>query len=91
MTDRYAHFRSAADAEAARIMEDAKRQADSLLDDADGYAMARREEAEAVYERARAKSATAAVDFETTLTERRDASAADPGNRGISHPHYDPA
>ena len=37
--------------------------------------MARREEAEAVYERARAKSATAAVDFETTLTERRDASA----------------
>jgi hypothetical protein len=39
--------------------------------------MARREEAEAVYERARAKSATAAVDFETTLAARRDSSAAE--------------
>ena len=74
--DHYAtEIRSAADAEAARIMEDAKRRADSLLDDADRQAMARCEEAEAVYERARAKSATAAVDFETTLAERRDASA----------------
>jgi DivIVA domain-containing protein len=67
--------RSAAKAEAARFMEDAKRQADSVLDDADRQAMARREEAEAVYERSRAKSATAAVDFETTLAARRDSSA----------------
>jgi hypothetical protein len=67
--------RSAAQAEAARFMEDAKRQADSVLDDADRQAMARREEAEAVYERSRAKSATAAVDFETTLAARRDSSA----------------
>ncbi len=37
--------------------------------------MARREEAEAVYERARARSAAAAVDFETTLAARRDTSA----------------
>jgi len=74
--DHYAaEMRSAADAEAVRLMEDAKRQADSLLDDADRQAMARREEAEAVYERARAKSATAAVDFETTLAARRDSSA----------------
>jgi len=58
-------------------MEDAKRQADSVLDDADRQAMARREEAEAVYERSRAKSATAAVDFETTLAARRDSSAAE--------------
>jgi len=67
--------RSAVDAEVARILEDAKRHADSLLDDADREAMARREEAEAVYERARAKSAAAAVDFETTLAARRDTSA----------------
>jgi chromosome segregation ATPase len=46
-----------------------------VLDDADREAMARREEAEAVYERSRAKSATAAVDFETTLAARRDSSA----------------
>jgi DivIVA domain-containing protein len=67
--------RSAVDSEVARILEDAKRHADSLLDDADRESMARREEAEAVYERARAKSAAAAVDFETTLAARRDASA----------------
>ena len=74
--DHYAtETRSAADAEAALFLEDAKRQADSLLDDADRQAMVRREEAEAVYERACAKSATAAVDFETTLAARRDASA----------------
>ncbi|HZL04334.1 MAG TPA: hypothetical protein VFE45_02745, partial [Coriobacteriia bacterium] len=40
-------------------------------------AMARREEAEAVYERARASSAAAAIDFETTLAARRDTSALD--------------
>jgi len=74
--DHYAkETRSAADAETARFMEDAKRQADSLLDDADRQAMARLEEAEAVYERARTKSATAAVDFESTLAARREASA----------------
>jgi len=74
--DLYAtEMRSAAEANAARFMEDAKQQADSVLDDADRQAMARREEAEAVYERSRAKSATAAVDFETTLAARRDSSA----------------
>jgi DivIVA domain-containing protein len=67
--------RSAVDSEVARILEDAKRHADSLLDDADRESMARREEAEAVYERARAKSAASAVDFETTLAARREASA----------------
>jgi len=76
--DHYAkEMRSAADAEAARFLEDAKRQADSVVDDADRQAMARLEEAEAVYERARAKSATAAVDFESTLAARRDASAVE--------------
>jgi hypothetical protein len=67
--------RSAADAEAARVLEDSRRRADSILDDADRQATARREEAEAVYERARAKSAAAAADFETTLATRRDTSA----------------
>ena len=67
--------RSAVDADVARILEDAKRHADSLMDDADRQSMARREEAEAVYERARAKSAAAAVDFETTLAARRETSA----------------
>ena len=67
--------RSAAEAEAARVLEDARRRADSILDDADRQATARREEAEAVYERARAKSAAAAADFETTLATRRDTSA----------------
>jgi hypothetical protein len=37
--------------------------------------MAQREEAEALYEQARARSAAAAVDFETTLAARREASA----------------
>ncbi|MEP7036625.1 MAG: DivIVA domain-containing protein [Actinomycetota bacterium] len=74
--DTYAkETRSAADAESARILEDAKRRSDSILDDADRQATARREEAEAVYERARAKSAAAAADFETTLATRRDTSA----------------
>ena len=67
--------RSAADAETARVLEDARRRADSILDDADRQATARREEAEAVYERARAKSAASAADFETTLAARRDTSA----------------
>jgi len=67
--------RSAADVEAARVLEDARRRADSILDDANRQATARREEAEAVYERARAKSAAAAADFETTLATRRDTSA----------------
>ena len=45
--------------------------------DADRQTMTRREEAEAVYERARASSAAAAIDFETTLAARRDTSALD--------------
>jgi len=74
--DHYAaEVRSAADVEATLSLEDAERQAESLLDDADRRAVTRREEAEAVYEQARADSAIAAVDFETKLAARRDASA----------------
>jgi DivIVA domain-containing protein len=67
------------------ILEDAREYAGRLRDDADREAMARqdadrqatarREEAEVVYEHARAKAAAAAVDFETTLAARREASA----------------
>jgi DivIVA domain-containing protein len=67
------------------LQNDARQHADSLQDDADRQAMARqdadrqamvrREETEAAYELARARSAAAAVDFETTLAARRDTSA----------------
>jgi hypothetical protein len=66
---------SSADAEVARLLEDARRRADSVLDDADRQATTRCEEAEALYERARAKSAAAVADFETTLAARRESSA----------------
>ena len=71
--------------QAESLRDDARQEAESLRDDADRQAMARqdadrqamvlREEAEALYDGARAKSAAAAVDFETTLAARREASA----------------
>lgn len=74
-----------AEQQAENLLNDARRQADQLRyesdrqamarQDADRQAMAQREEAERAYEMARAKSAAAAVDFETTLAARRDASA----------------
>ena len=67
------------------LVNDARTRADSLVDDvdrqararqdADRHAMVLREEAEAAYERARASSAAAAIDFETTLAARRDSTA----------------
>lgn len=63
---------SKADTEAARILEAAKRQADEIVDYADREAVARREEAEAVYEAHRARAAAAAAEFEQNLAERRD-------------------
>lgn len=71
--------------QAKGILEEARQQGDKRLEDADRQtmarqdadrqAMARREEAEAAYEQARARAAAAAVDFETTLAARREASA----------------
>lgn len=71
--------------QAESIRDDARQEAEDLRDEADRQAMARqdadrqamaqREEAEALYEQARAKSAAAAVDFETTVAARREASA----------------
>jgi cell division septum initiation protein DivIVA len=66
---------SKADTEAARILEAAKRQADEIVDYADREAMARREEAEAVYEAHRARAAAAAAEFEQNLAERREKAA----------------
>ena len=67
--------RSRADAESARINTQAQREAEEILDQADREALARREEAEAIYENQRARVAVAAADFEKTLAERRDEAA----------------
>ena len=76
--ERYAQERrSEADAEAARVLEDARRQADQVRDDTERDAKARREEAEAIFERNRAKAAQAAADFETTLAHRREQAEKD--------------
>lgn len=74
--DHYARqTREAADAEAARALDDARRQADSTLENADRQATVRREETEALFELARARSATEAVEFESTLAARKEASS----------------
>lgn len=67
-----AEVRSKAEADAAVVLEKARREADDILDFADRESHARREEAEALYERQRAESTTAVADFERTLAERRE-------------------
>jgi DivIVA domain-containing protein len=62
--------------DAESVREEAERQA-RAREDADRQATARREEAEAQYEQTRARAAAAAVDFETTLAARREASAVE--------------
>jgi cell division septum initiation protein DivIVA len=76
--DRYAAGRRRdADTQAARILEDARRLADERIDGADRDAAARVQEAEAIYEEQRARSAKVAADFETTLASRRKAAEAE--------------
>ncbi len=83
-----AHVRAAADADAAdttdranaeatRVVEAANRKSDEILDYANREATTRREEAEAIFERQRARAAAAAADFEKTLAARRDRAAED--------------
>jgi len=72
-----ADVRAEAEAEATRIVTQAQRQAEEIVDQADREAQARREEAEAIYESQRARTAVAAADFEKTLAERRDEAAKD--------------
>jgi DivIVA domain-containing protein len=62
--------------EAQNLRDDIERQ-EMTRQDADRQAMARREETEALYEQARANAAAAAIDFETTLAARREASASE--------------
>lgn len=76
--DSYAtETRSQADAQAAKITELAKRDADDIVDHAEREASARRGEAEALFESQRAKSASAAADFEKTLAARREKAATE--------------
>ncbi|MDR0783491.1 MAG: hypothetical protein LBE83_07000 [Propionibacteriaceae bacterium] len=69
--------RTKADAEATRIITQAQREAEEILDQSDREALARREEAEAIYENQRARAAVAAAEFEKTLAERREDAARD--------------
>ena len=76
--DRYAEeLRNRAEVEASQAVARAKQEADSIIDDAAREAAARREEAEAYYEKQRATAAASAADFERTLGERRERSAAE--------------
>ncbi|QIM21021.1 DivIVA domain-containing protein [Phycicoccus sp. HDW14] len=76
--DTYAEeVRNRADTDAAEVLSRAKAEADSIVDDAAREAAARREEAEAYFEKQRATAAAQAADFEKTLGERRDAAAAE--------------
>src|SRR5690606_13821782 len=59
------------------MVEKARQQADSIMDDAVREATARREEAEAYFENQRARASTAAADFEATLGDRRERAATE--------------
>jgi cell division septum initiation protein DivIVA len=76
--DQYAEQRKRdADTEATRLLADARRAADEERDAAERDAAARRQEGEALFEQQRADAAAAAADFETTLAERRERTAAE--------------
>ena len=76
--DRYAEdVRSRADVTATETVSRAKQEADSIIDDAAREAAARREEAEAYFEKQRATAAAQAADFERTLGDRRERSSAE--------------
>lgn len=76
--DQYAEqHRRDADTEGARILADARRAADEERDAAERDAASLRQEGEAAFEQQRANAAKAAADFETTLAERRDRTAAE--------------
>ncbi len=76
--DQYAdRTRRDADTDAARVLTDARRAADEERDAAERDAAALRQEGEAAYEQQRANAAKAAADFETTLAERRERTAAE--------------
>lgn len=72
-----AEITNKAEAAGAATVEAASRKADELLDQANREATTRREEAEAIFERQRARAASAAAEFEKTLATRRDKAASE--------------
>lgn len=72
-----AEVRERAETEAEHVEFEAKQRASTMLDEAIRDATARREEAEAYFERQRATAAAAAAEFERTLGERRDQATED--------------
>lgn len=76
---------SKADTEAARILEAARRQSDEIVDYADREAVARREEAESIYEAHRARAAAAADEFERNLGDRQRQADVDFASRTELH------
>lgn len=76
--DRYASaVRTEAETEAARILQEARRTVEERLEAAERQAAARLQEADAVYQEQRARSADLAAEFETTLASRRKAAEAE--------------
>lgn len=72
---------SKSDTEAARILEAARRQSDEIVDYADREAVARREEAESIYEAHRSRAAAAADEFERNVTDRQQQADAEFASR----------
>ena len=70
-----AETRERADTDSEQLMIEARENAGTIVDDAVRDAAARREEAEAYYERQRAHASAAAADFEHTLGQRREHAA----------------
>jgi vacuolar-type H+-ATPase subunit H len=67
--------KSRIDTESVRIIADAQSKANDILDHADRESTARRDEAEAIFEQQRARSAAMAAEFEQTLADRREKAA----------------
>lgn len=67
-----ADVRSKADTDAARTVEDANKRADDIRAEVDSEAAASRDEAAALMESQRASATAAAIDFERTLSDRRN-------------------
>lgn len=70
-----AETRERADTDSEQLMIEARESSGTIVDDAVRDAAARREEAEAYYERQRAHASAAAADFEHTLGQRREHAA----------------
>ena len=80
--EKYAKERKAnADEEGTRIVDRSQERASHVLAAAEKDAVAKREEAQALFEETRAKAAQAAAEFETNLAKRRDQAERDLAKR----------